>query len=120
MTLFSDFPVTAPASGSFFKWLGRFFAIHEFDPLSATERRTRLRDLMDSHPEAFDSEISVQGLMSLYPHSFEDFAARFFFGISAPIFQRYAPRPAATAAAARKPEALPAISATAVICPAKT
>lgn len=70
MTLVSDFPVTASASGSFFKWLGRFFAIPEFDPLSETERRTHLRDLMDRHPEAFESEISVQGLMSLYPHSF--------------------------------------------------
>lgn len=70
MTLVSDFHATAPASWSFFKWLGRFFEIPEFDPLSETERRTHLRDLMDRHPEAFESEISVQGLMSLYPHSF--------------------------------------------------
>jgi hypothetical protein len=70
MTLVSDIPVTASVSGSIFKWLGRFFAIPEFDPLSETERRTHLRDLMDRHPEAFASEISVQGLMSLYPHSF--------------------------------------------------
>jgi hypothetical protein len=70
MTLVSDFPVTAPASGSFFKWLGRFFAIPEYDPLTEAERSTHLRDLMDRHLEAFDSEGSVQGLMSLYPHSF--------------------------------------------------
>lgn len=70
MTLVSDFPATAPASGSFFKWLGRFFAIPEYDPLTEAERSTHLRDLMDRHPEAFESEISVQGLMPLYPHSF--------------------------------------------------
>ena len=70
MTLDSDIPVTASVSGSIFKWLGRFFEIPEFDPLSETERRTHLRDLMDRHSEAFESEISVQGLMSLYPHSF--------------------------------------------------
>ena len=70
MTLVSDFPVTAPASASFFKWLGRFFSIPEFDPLTEAERSTHLRDLMDRHPEAFESEISVQGLMSLYPNSF--------------------------------------------------
>lgn len=70
MTLVSDFPVTAPASGSFFEWLGRFFAIPEYDPLTEAERSTHLRDLMDRHPEAFESEGSVQGLMSLYPHSF--------------------------------------------------
>ncbi|NBR52102.1 MAG: hypothetical protein EBT91_01325 [Rhodobacteraceae bacterium] len=70
MTLDSDIPVTASVSGSIFKWLGRFFAVPEYDPLTEAERSTHLRDLMDRHPEAFESEISVQGLMSLYPHSF--------------------------------------------------